>query len=65
MAEKIREMICDPLKCLVAFCTINFFMFGLCAAGYWNLDKKIDTMSVYILSHIQSVDKAQAEDGLR
>lgn len=41
MGEKLKELGCDPLKCLGAFCVINFFMFGICASGYWALDSKM------------------------
>jgi len=42
-------MKCDPFNCLVIGLSIVGSTTGLCAAGYWNLDKKIDSLMVYII----------------
>lgn len=55
MVEKMRELVCDPLKCFATYLTINIFFFSMCATGYWNLDRKIEELQKIVLQVVVKI----------
>lgn len=53
----------DPLNCFMIALVLNGIVVGVCAAGYWNLDRKLDTLTGYMLQHNQPRIESVALNG--